>query len=261
MSANTAENTDRLRRFWRGLISVFGSIVYPLGYWWCRDVSHLASSDRLERGCVFVLPGIQGKSPMEFAVARGLCDGGVELAIKIFDWTTGFCPLFLFHLRSTRWHRQAVQRLIEQIAQYQNDYPGRPVHLIGHSGGGGISMLAAAQLPDDLQLESIVLLAPAISSRFEVNAAVKNVSRGILNVSSRRDFVLLVIGTSVAGTIDGRHTPSAGAFGFKESDDKLHETPFEFPMVASWHLGGHFGCVNRVFVADWIAPLISSEVN
>jgi hypothetical protein len=58
----------------------------------------LKTNARLEQGCVFVLPGIQGKSPVEFAVARGLAEGGVRMAVEVFDWTTGFWPFFLFYL-------------------------------------------------------------------------------------------------------------------------------------------------------------------
>ena len=255
----TTSSTNRFRYWWRGLSSMFAALLHPFGSWWCRDISHLKSEERLERGCVFVLPGIQGKSPVEFGVARGLEDAGVNIAIEVFDWTTGFSPFFLLHLRLASLHRRAIDKLTRRLVQYSQDYPGKPIHIIGHSGGGGIAMLTASQLPDDLQLETVTLLGAAVSSRFPVENALNNIRRGLWNVSSRRDFTLLVIGTTIAGTIDGRHSAAAGALGFRESHDRLIEIPFRWQMARSWNFGGHFGYVNRVFIAGWVAPIINDQ--
>ena len=75
------------------------------------------------------------------------------------------------------------------------------------------------------------------------------------------------IGTIVAGTMDGRHTPAAGMIGFRPPAGlgaagrelyatRLHEVAFRPEMCAAFHFGGHMGATNRVFVAERIAPLL-----
>ena len=77
-------------------------------------------------------------------------------------------------------------------------------------------------------------------------------------------------GTLLCGTVDGCFCVSAGATGFQDvgaesSEDqrdsalRLHQRKFQAGMVRQFNFGGHFGCVNRVFVAEQIAPLLRSR--
>ena len=244
------------RTAWYGLSSLFGVLVFPLGYWWCRRLDDLKTNARLEQGCGFVLPGIQGKSPVEFAVARGLADGGVRMAVEVFDWTTGFWPFFLFHLRARFWQARMAERLAAKILAYQAEFPGRPVHVMGHSGGGGLALLATEVLAERNKITSLILLAPAVSHSYDVTSASARVEQGIWHFYSPSDCLFDGLGTILAGTFDGRHTVSAGARGFTNEVARLHQERFRPAMLRSWNFGGHFGCVNRVFAADWLAPLI-----
>ncbi|MDA7503801.1 alpha/beta hydrolase [bacterium] len=246
----------------RGLSSFVGMLLFPIGWWWCRSIDSFATPDRLDRGCVFVLSGIQGKSPIEFGVARGLNDAGVRSGIVIFEWTTGLWPLFLFHLRAKFWHRRMAKKLANAIVEYQSKYPGRPVFLLGHSGGAGLSLMAANELPDGNKLSGIILLGPAVSPIFPLDSALTKTEQGIWNFHSILDCLFLGIGTILAGTMDGKHRPSAGMVCFKgtsikdKSEPQLHQLGYSFKMISQWHFGGHFGYSNRVFIANEVAPLI-----
>ena len=72
--------------------------------------------------------------------------------------------------------------------------------------------------------------------------------------------VALVLGTLVFGTVDRRHTVSAGFRGFRErnlsSYQRLEQRPYRRAMFSSWHWGGHMGWTNRVFAAEHLAPLL-----
>jgi len=255
-----------LRSFWRGLISLLGVVGFPLGYFWCRGIGDLQTTERMAKGCVFVLPGIQGKSPLEFAIARGLNEGGVESAIKIHDWTTGCWPLFLFHLRASFWHRRAAQKLAANIVAYQTEFPNRPVTIVGHSGGGGLSLMTAELLDKNRPIDRLVLLAPAVSPYYDLAPAIARTRSGIANIYSPFDCFLLGIGTIVAGSMDGWHTVAAGMCGFRlpkslEEAPQVQQKRFSPRMLKSWNGGGHFGCVNRVFVANMIAPIICEAKN
>jgi hypothetical protein len=80
-----------------------------------------------------------------------------------------------------------------------------------------------------------------------------------------QDVVALWAGTLLAGTADGTHLPSAGAVGFwtplglSDEDKQLYkgkllQLPYHPKMALSGNLGGHFQCVGRTFVAQWISP-------
>lgn len=256
------------RRLWRGCLSFVGAFVYPLGKYLTVGLGRLASEQRYQRGLVVILPGIEGKSYLNTSLAFGLADGGVELAIEIDDWTTGWFPLFLYHLRGLRRNRSQAQRIAQRIIDYQSSHPGRPVYLIGHSGGGALAIFTLEQLPAENAISAAILLAPAISPQYDIQPALERTQQGVWNFSSWFDWFFLIAGTSLFGTVDGRHCPSAGATGFRpgkpttveaDSGRRLHERPFSAKMLAQFHLGGHFGCTNRVFVADEIAPLLAND--
>ena len=243
-------------------------LLFPIGWWWCRSIDSLKTADRLQNGLILILPGIQGKSPIEFAVARGLADARIELGIEVFDWTTGLWPLFLFHLRASRRHQNMANKLAQRITEYSNAYPDRPIFLIGHSGGAALSLFAAQCLPPGKNLAAIFLLAPAVSPGFDYRSALQNTQSGIWNFYSPLDVLFLMLGTVCFGTIDGRLRCSAGAVGFRsppqstlKTQASLHQVCFSPRMMTSGNFGGHFGPTNRLFVADYLAPLIFAHTH
>jgi pimeloyl-ACP methyl ester carboxylesterase len=232
-------------------------------------LNDLRTPQRLQRGLALVLPGIEGQSLLNYDIARGLADGGVPFAIEVFDWTTGVILLFPYHLRSSRRHATQAEKIARRIVNYQHKYPGRPVHLIGHSGGGALAVFALERLPDKVKIASAILLAPGISPKYNLSCALAHTERGIFNYHSRFDVFFLGIGTVVAGTIDGPHTVSAGMVGFRFPGDldaaeralyerQLHQIPFRAAMMADFNFGGHMGASNRAFVARHVAPLLEA---
>ncbi len=257
----------RLERFSRGCLSLLGLVLHPLGRFTGRWLEPLRTPQRLQHGLVLVLPGVEGESCLNHSVARGLADGGLPSAIEIFDWTTGVILLFPYHLRGRRRNLALAQRLAQRVVEYRCAYPGRPVHLVGHSGGGALCVLALERLPADASVTSAVLLQPAISPGYDLSAALAKTECGIWNFSSLLDVFFDGIGTIVAGTMDGRHTPAAGMIGFRPPAGldaagrelyraRLHAVPFRPSMCAAFHFGGHMDVTNRVFVAERIAPLL-----
>jgi len=254
-------------RWQRGAGSMAAAAVAPLGGWWCPGIEHLATPDRLERGLILVLPGIEGRGPVNLDLARGLADGGVTAAIEVFDWTTGSTALALYHLRALERNRRVADEVARRIVEYQDQHPGRPVHLVGHSGGGGLAVLALEALPEGRTITSAVLLAPALSPRYDLTKALGRTERGIRHFHSRHDRLYLELGTRTFGTLDGHHATAAGAQGFRLPEGasaetthlyatRLFQEPYRREMAASWNLGQHTGATNRVFAAEWIAPLL-----
>jgi hypothetical protein len=252
----------------RGFASTLGILTVPLGTWWRRGIADLSTPERLDHGLVIVLPGIEGKSHLSLDIAHGLADGGVPLAVEVIDWTTGFPLLFAVHLRARNRNRRIAKQIADRITAYQEEYPARPVHIIGHSGGAGVALFALENMSTGRSITSALLLAAAVSPAYALANALSRTESGIWNFYSPMDVLFLGIGTLVLGTIDSRHTISAGTRGFKippNSDaqtktlyeTRLHQQPYNRQMAASWHLGGHNGWTNCLFTAEWLAPMLS----
>ena len=53
----------------------------------CARSQPFVTPQRLDRGLVMVLSGIEGQSRLNEDICRGLNDGGVNWAIELVDWT------------------------------------------------------------------------------------------------------------------------------------------------------------------------------
>jgi len=223
------------------------------------------TAQRLERGLVIVLPGIEGRGPLNEAICRGLDEGGVNWAIELYDWTSPLGPMY--NLRAEGDNRRKAGELGARIARYRWRYPGRPVVLVGQSGGAAIAVWAAEALLPGQQIDGIIMLAASLSPRYRLEFAMANIRRGIVNFYSGRDWVLLGMGTMVAGTMDGRHSSSAEQVGFEAPaagradpcGGKLLQIAWEPEMTKAGNTGMHLTSGARRYVARYVAPLVLTE--
>mgnify|MGYP002622722039 CR=1 FL=1 len=254
-------------RWWRGITSAAKLPALVLGGSGCRGMDRFAAEERLRNGLVILLPGIQGKSVVEASIAQGLVDGGVESAVEVFDWTSGCWPLMGWHLTAHGRNRRIAQLIAVRIEEYRTQFPDRPVHLIGHSGGAGMALFALEALPDDVMITGAILLAAAVSPDYSLKTSMEHVEQCLWNFHSILDGPVLGLGAMVIGTLDRRHRVAAGAAGFEKDYplptsevhcERLHQIPFNLRMCGSGNLGGHFGWTNRLFVSDWLAPIVTT---
>ncbi len=241
----------------------FGSAVRlglaPLGRRATRFHRGLDTPERLQAGLVVILPGIEGCSSVNDSIARGLIEAGCLAAIRIEDWRR-FRPWNPLHLVMLRHNRRQAARIAGVIAEYMRGYPGRPVHLIGHSAGAGMALFVLESLPEACQVESAVLLSAAVSRHYSLAAATARIRGSLWNFFSPLDLPTVGLGTAVFGTMDRRHAVSAGALGFIGcSHARVRQVCFRPAMLRQWNFGGHFGWTNALFVRDRLAPLLHSE--
>ncbi len=226
--------------------------------------------DRLEHGLTLVIVGVNGNNILSAGLAPGLVEGGYPGAVEVVDWTTRFWPLFIYHLRAEGRHDKYAHLIAEKIVAYQARYPGRPVNLVGYSAGAVVAVETLEALPENTAIDRAVLLAGAISPLYDLSVALEHARDGIVNYHQTQDVVALWAGTTLAGTADGMHLPSAGAVGFWVPPgasldtrhlyrDKLVQLPYKPQMALSGNFGGHFQCVARPFVARWIAPTLAGH--
>ncbi|MBN1942910.1 MAG: hypothetical protein JW849_06410 [Phycisphaerae bacterium] len=231
----------------------------------CGPKQPWATADRMQRGLVVVLPGIEGRqSGLADSIAEGLDQGGVNWAIEIQDWTSGWGVLY--NLRAEDRNRLKAQELSHRIRRYQIAYPARPVVLVGQSGGGAIAVWTAEALNPDQRIEGILLINVALSRDYSLLRALDHTERGIVSFYSPRDWMLLGVGTTMYGTMDGRHAISAGMEKFRApaadrpaAYARLFEIGWSKEMARTGHPGLHVTSAAKDFVARYIAPLVLAD--
>lgn len=231
----------------------------------CVERQMMIGRQDLDKGLVIVLPGIDGRAPHNETACEALRAGGAAAAVELYDWTA---PLgALFNQLAIGRNREMAGRLARRIVAYRRAYPGCPVSLVGHSGGTAIAVWAAAALPEGEQVEAIVLLASSLSPGYDLSPALRRSRKGVANFWSQRDAVLLGLGTSLIGTMDGRHCEAAGKTGFHEpaaaappgAYAKLVQIKWHAGAAENGHDGGHFSCLARRFIAASVGPLVTSR--
>lgn len=231
----------------------------------CQTAPVVFNASGLDRGLVVVLPGIDGQTAYSEAACRALASRcGDIAAIELYDWTSpmGALASQCDQLRN----RKQAAALANRIAHYQAAYPGRPVHLIGHSGGTAIAVWALESLPPQAEVEGIVLLASSLSGDYDLSAALRRTRKGIVNFCSDRDVMLLDVGTRMIGTMDGQHVVAAGNAGFSQpatcgnagAYDRLFQVRWDEQAARNGNDGGHFSCMSSRFVAHSVQPLLAA---
>ncbi|MCY2924254.1 MAG: hypothetical protein NT031_02250, partial [Planctomycetota bacterium] len=186
----------------------------------CGGNASFATPDRMDSGLVIILPGIEGESAFNRDIRRGLEATALRRAIPIRSWGPQV-PLFGMIVNQTNFlgNRVIGASIAKEIVAYQSQYPGRPVHVIGHSGGGGIAVFVAEALPDDHPIDGLVLLSASISSGHDLTKALSHCKNGIVNYYAPGD-PLLSAGTALMGNVDGVHGAGAGLNGFDTPGEK-----------------------------------------
>ncbi len=232
---------------------------------------HGIESELQANGLVVILPGIEGAGELSYSIRAGLVNGGVDRAIVVWNWGRPI-PLAGMLLNQVDFlgNRLAALGIANRIARYQEDYPGRPVHIVGHSGGGGVAVFVAEGLADKSggsQIDGLILLSASISSRYDLTKALSSCKNGMVNFHNPRDVALLGIVTTLLGNVDGGHGPSAGLNGFRFPGgassirkQEAYKALYEREIVTMDGLGEspHFSATHPEFVTERAAPWVLS---
>ena len=266
--SDTSRTKRTLNRTHRTQLQVVVIIVAAING--CVSPPRVTNQERA-CGAVFILPGIEGEGRLNHAVAAGLKRGGVPYAVEIFDWGAPGGVLS-WHRNLTDYQRNQSQarRLAGHILDYWTRNPELPVHLVAHSGGAGIALMALAALPADVRIETVILLGPAVSPTYDLRVALGRTQRGIWNFYSHTDVAFLGAGTTVFGTIDRQHVRAAGAVGFTMPEKigpegcvayerLLHQRPYRAEMARVGHPGSHIGWASQAFVQHYLVPIVMDQ--
>jgi pimeloyl-ACP methyl ester carboxylesterase len=210
------------------------------------------------------LPGIAGEQNLDRQFIAGLREGGYTGKTEIYDWTENDPGIRALHSRSRNdKEADAVGRKLETIL---SDNPRTRIRLVCHSGGAGIAAWALEKLPPELQVETLVFIAPALSQKYDLSKALAHVRTKAYAFTSENDVIILGAGTRLFGTIDGLKEEAAGLRGFTEpagADKAQYAKLVQMPYRDEWmkldNLGEHIGAMGRTFARAIISPLVQGK--
>jgi hypothetical protein len=198
------------------------------------------------------LPGIGGYRNVDRGMLRGLREGGYAERIVVHDWTGSDAGLAA--LVATQRHKQEATRVAQIIADELAVNPATRITVSAHSAGSGIIAWALEQLPPDAQIDTLLLVAPALA----------HVRGKVYVLYSPYDNAVLGMGTKMLGTVDGVKAEASGKVGFTPpatADKSLYEAKLvQLPYRSEWiklgNIGDHIGGLARPFSRGVLAPLL-----
>jgi pimeloyl-ACP methyl ester carboxylesterase len=215
---------------------------------------------------VFVADGAGNTAGLSTALRDAVAAEQLPVCVETFDWSYG--PYrYLADEMDGRHAREAGCRLAARVAASRQAYPGGKVSLVGHSAGSLVVLAAAENLPP-AAVERIVLLAPAVSSGYDLRPALTAARQGIDVFYSERDWAVLGLGVGIIGTTDRRWSAAAGRVGFKPvlacpGDAalyaKLRQHPWDPCVAWTGNTGGHFGTyLEPGYLHAYVLPLLAA---
>lgn len=242
------------------LIPLFAATSALLG---CSGPKY-TTLERYDKGLVLCLGGAGGNQWQANRIRQGLGESGITCAVEVYQWSR--CNL-LEDLTDLRRNRSRASQLARHIELYRDHYPGRPVWVIGVSGGTAISTWGVEQISPDHSVTGLILISSTLHHTYDLTKALEKTNGGIYSFHSSHDAVLS-LAMPVFRTADRQGTQAAGVSGFTLPLDvdgharqlyqqKLIQRSWQLDDIWQGNLGGHHGTSNPAFVRRYIAPLIS----
>jgi hypothetical protein len=194
---------------------------------------------------------------------------GLSHAIEVFPWGHGF-GRWLADLTDVANRDTKARSIALMVENFKMASPEGLVFLVAKSGGAGVVVRALELLEEDA-VERVVLLAPALSPRYDLSQALRAVRHEMVVFWSPLDVFILGVGTLIFGTTDRVRTPGAGLVGFAKPGlngstevrscaySKVRQIRWWPAMITTGYLGGHFGTDSPLFLKKYVLPLLRPE--
>jgi predicted alpha/beta hydrolase family esterase len=208
------------------------------------------------------LPGIGGPRSCDQHLLSGLRFGGIGVAnMVLYDWTDNQPGIHA--LQAYDQNHDEAHKIAELLAAHASVDPDSTIYLTAHSGGCAMAVWALEQLPPNVKVQSVLLLAPALSPEYDLSNALRHVNDKMIVFTSKLDTIVLFTGTKLFGTMDGQRVPAAGFGGFvmpPGADSAQYRKIHQYPYRHSWEqygdYGEHIGATAPLFAQWVIAPLM-----
>lgn len=215
------------------------------------------TADEAERGLVRMYPGSFNTSSEMIGFYYGLQEAGIDQAVEVVKWAT-----FLDHMidpvgAQVRIEESAAQEAL-RIAAYKQAHPGRPVTLLGYSGGCWFATRVAERMLPGVQVDRIILLSAAFDRSHDMTRALAGTRLDIVNFWSPKDQFTINV-RDLFNLADSTRAEPAATFGLDHQDPRLIQITYNPAWAELGHYGEHTDYVLLVgwiakFVAPWVAP-------
>jgi pimeloyl-ACP methyl ester carboxylesterase len=207
------------------------------------------------------ITGVGGATPEERNMLTALRSSGFNGSLQLYDWTGGEPTLVAY--RDRKRQTAETQRTAEMLISMRRADPRARITLTGHSAGAGIAIWALERLPRDVQVDQVVLFAPALSPTYDLRPALDHVRGKMIVFPSDHDALVLGIATTLFGTIDGVHSHAAGLEGFTPpaGAELAYQRVVQHSYDPAWQClgddGGHSGAMAPEFVTVVLCPILN----
>ncbi len=209
-------------------------------------------------GRLIVLPGIHNTLFQLDGFVEAAQLGLPNFVIERRRW--GVPLMGIRNLRAAEDNLAFAQRVAADIARWRRDNPGDLLYLMGYSGGGGVASLVLRELSAGVAIDRLILVAPAISTTFDVERlAAEHVREFVVNYASAKDLQV-GLGTRWFGTIDRRYEYAAGYDGFDDGFEKLVEWHWRASDRAFGHTGNHVAYLGRRWQRGFLLPAVDPDL-
>lgn len=220
------------------------------------------TAHQTERGLVWMLPGVEGGPWSLMWAHTALRDAGVEAEIRVFDWERPFGTLE--NLTDYEGNLERAGQIAGTIEEYRRAHPAAPIDMVGYSGGGGLAVMTAEALPQDVRLRNVVLVQPALSPDYDLVPALLRIDGKLVNFYSPHDWLILGLGTQVFGTMDRKEVASAGKERFDLEEavrdpvlrERVEQRGWTSRMIGSGHFGNHASILGYWWNKEYVAPYL-----
>ena len=129
------------------------------------------------------------------ALTKANVRGGLPVELSVFSWSHGFPRLLMDHADMAHARSQG-KKLAQKIAERRAVEPGRRVVLVAHSAGCAVALAAADAMPPDA-IDRLILLAPSVSTGYDIRPALRAAREGV----SPSEVVNVILRTALAAEI------------------------------------------------------------
>lgn len=229
-----------------------------------NDCKALVMMTENSTGLIWILPGVEQAPGDLKPIVKKFRKAGVRAEIRILDWDRFFGVVAnVVDIKQNKKYAECVAR---DITLWSKNHAGESIDIVGYSGGGGLAVMVAEALPQDIRLRHIILAQPAMSPTHDLTAALRRVDEKLVHFHSPHDWIILHLGTRIFGTIDRKHVASSGKVGLdiekaipdESMRHKLEDHEWTIDMLKTGHYGGHapitFAKWSEVYIAPYLLP-------
>lgn len=208
----------------------------------------------LDRGLIILYPGLLSTTNEMITLYLVMRAAGIDRAIDLGVWgrfLEGIENINAYE-RNLAWSAAEAER----IAEYLRAHPGRPVTLMGFSAGAAIAIWVAEALPEEVQLDRVILISPGVSPSYDLDAMLRRCRHGAVCFWSALDWQG-ALAALVFGTMDRINEVPAGTVGFTMQRSDLVQVPYGPEMAAYGLTGNHYELMdNPLWIQDFVVPWV-----